>query len=412
MNKFTNQRNRLLYPYLLALLVIGGFCTTSTRAQGSGPTVVTAGQTATYTYNNGYWTRGWNWTVTSQGTIQSTSQSGTTYSCVIYWGTTGTGTVQFRQYSTVKWSTNVTINCTPPATPSAPSGPSSSCTKVIKTRGTPPSGVTWYWQGTNSNGTSTSNSATTYQATSTGTYYLRARKNTGCWGGSVGFSITIYGVPGTPSTPSASSNTCGNKTLTRGTPPSGVTWYWQGTNSSGTSTSNSASTYIASSSGTYYLRARKNSGGCWSGFSSSVAVTINAYPSTPAAPSGPSSNCTKVIKTRGTPPSGVTWYWQGTNSNGTSTSNSSTSYNITSTGTYYLRARTTAGCWSSSSVGFSATIYGLPTSPGIPNISSNTCGNKILTRSSPPANVTWYWQGTNSSGTSTSNSSTTYTVSA
>ncbi len=41
---------------------------------------------------------------------------------------------------------------------------------------------------------------------------------------------------------------------------------------------------------------------------------------------------------------------------------------------------------------------------------TNNCGNSVITRnSSPPSNVTWYWQ-TSSSGTSTSNPENTYTV--
>ncbi|MDQ3193243.1 MAG: peptidoglycan DD-metalloendopeptidase family protein, partial [Bacteroidota bacterium] len=84
-----------------------------------------------------------------------------------------------------------------------------------------------------------------------------------------------------PPPPTVSTNTCGNKTITRATPPSGTTYYWQGTGC-GTSTANSSLTYTATVSGTYYLRAR-SSGGSWS-TCSSTWVTVNPFPSTPPVP--------------------------------------------------------------------------------------------------------------------------------
>lgn len=213
------------------------------------------------------------------------------------------------------------------------------------------------------------------------------------------------GPVATPPPPSVSTNLCGNKTLTRATPPSGVTYYWQGT-SCGTSTSNSASTYAATASGTYYLRARNNSSNAWSNCSS-ANVTVNQYPSNPPAPTVSSSNCGLTVLARATPPSGVTYYWQGT-ACGTSTGNSSSLYSVTTSGTYYLRARTTAGCWSSCS-SIAVNVIASPSTPPVPSSSSNNCGPKTLTRGTPPSGTTYYWQGT-SCGTSTSNSSSTYTV--
>lgn len=72
-----------------------------------------------------------------------------------------------------------------------------------------------------------------------------------------------------------------------GTPPAGETWFWQ-TSATGTSTANSGSTYIVSTPGTYYLRARNNSTLAWSDASS---VTIDVLPnvSTPVFDAGNSS---------------------------------------------------------------------------------------------------------------------------
>ncbi|WP_416223659.1 DUF6443 domain-containing protein, partial [Tenacibaculum ascidiaceicola] len=162
-----------------------------------------------------------------------------------------------------------------PATPSTPTI-TKNCGNTVLTRGTPPSGITWYWQ-SNSSGTSTSNSSTSITRTSGTIYYLRGKNNTtGCWGTSRSVSYTVNYIPSTPSTPTITKN-CGNTVLTKGSSPSGITWYWQ-SSSSGTSTGNS-STSITRTSGTiYYLRARNNTSGCWSSVRS-VSYSINS-PST------------------------------------------------------------------------------------------------------------------------------------
>ncbi len=59
-------------------------------------------------------------------------------------------------------------------------------------------------------------------------------------------------------------------TLTRNTPPTGIIYYWQGT-SCGELTDNSESTYIATTSSTYYLRGFDSTAGTWN---ASCATTI------------------------------------------------------------------------------------------------------------------------------------------
>lgn len=82
-----------------------------------------------------------------------------------------------------------------------------------------------------------------------------------------------------------------------------------------------------------------------------VAVNV---PPTPVAHSNPSCGATHLESIASTQ-TGVTWYWQGTNSNGTLTSSPSTSnYTIDTTGTYYLRAKgNTNNVWSTAS----ASVY-------------------------------------------------------
>ncbi len=220
-------------------------------------------------------------------------------------------------------------------------------------------------------------------------------------------TVTKYANPPNPSTPSVSGNSCGNKTVTRGNPPSGVTWYWQ-TSSSGVSTSNSSSTYTKTSSGYVYLRARRNSTGQWSNSSSSVYVTVNHNPSMPSTPSVSTNSCGNKTLTRGNPPSGVTWYWQ-TSPGGESTGDSGSTYSVASSRTVYLKARNnSSGCWSSARSVF-VSVNPTPSTPPVPSISSNSCGNKTVTKPGAPGGHTYYWQ-TSSGGTSTSNASGSITV--
>jgi len=153
------------------------------------------------------------------------------------------------------------------------------CDVVTLNRGNPPFGITYYWQ-SSPGGTSTANSASSITRTSGSVYYLRARNNSsGCWSTARIIYYSISTPPATPSTPSISTN-CGSTVLTRSTPPSGITWYWQ-SSFVGTSTANASTSIIRSSGSTYYLRARNNSTGCW-GTARSVNYTINTPPATPA----------------------------------------------------------------------------------------------------------------------------------
>ena len=300
----------------------------------------------TITYNAVNFTEGspsstYNWWA-SGGTIISHTMTSVT----IEWTTTGTFEIHVFYGVTITPSAikTVTIANGCPSTPTAPTASTNTCGNKTLTRANPPSDVTYYWQ-TSSSGTSTSNSSSTYSVSSSGTYYLRARHNTtGCWSSASSKSVTVYPIPTNPRAPSISSNTCGAKTLSRVTPPSGVTWYWQGTTENGSSTSNSSSTYSVSSSGTYYIQAKNSAASCWSLPGTVVSVTVIDYPSNPPTPSASTNTCGNKTLTRGTPPGGVTYYWQGTNSSGTSTSNSSSTYSASSSGTYYLRARNSSGC--------------------------------------------------------------------
>ncbi|AWX45125.1 Mannan endo-1,4-beta-mannosidase [Flagellimonas maritima] len=227
-----------------------------------------------------------------------------------------------------------------PAVPLMPSI-TQNCGSIVLTRGNPPTNITWYWQ-SSSGGTSTVNSSPSITRTSGSVYYLRARNSGGEWGTARTVNYSINSIPSIPSTPSVSNN-CGNSVLTRSNPPNGVTWYWQ-SSSGGTSISNSSSSITLTSGSVYYLRARSSSG-CW-GSARTVNYSIKPIPPIPSVPTI-TNNCDSTVLTRSNPSSGTTWYWQ-SSSGGTSTSNSELSVIRTSGSVYYLRGRSSAGCWGSS----------------------------------------------------------------
>ena len=193
----------------------------------------------------------------------------------------------------------------------------------------------------------------------TSTYY--ARNYNGQWSSNcASATVTVSTPPAQPLNPTSNFTPCSPVTITRsGNPPAGETWYWQGTNPNGTSVnSGSGPTYTANSSGTYYLRAI-NSSGCWSSQSASIYVAVDLTPNTPASPISNSPQCGSVSLNRvGNPSAGETWYWQGTNPNGTVVNlGSGPTYNANSSGIYYLRAMNSSGCWSTNCSAISVIVH-------------------------------------------------------
>jgi len=145
--------------------------------------------------------------------------------------------------------------------PPTPTIKSQTCGTVVLEVANPPSGVTYYWQGT-SCGTIATNSDTTFEVLASDTIYVRYYLNTTSshW---FGCSKLAVNVPAPPSVPAITVN---GTTLSY-TPPSpsqaNVIYLWQGT-SCGHSLVDTSSTYAATSAGVYYLTAYDTTGNCWS----------------------------------------------------------------------------------------------------------------------------------------------------
>ena len=166
--------------------------------------------------------------VTIGGTAATiTGTTAITVTVTVGAGTTGTVQVT-TPGGTATSAATFTVNPLP-ANPGNPTSNSPQCNPpgvTLMSSGTPPAGVTWYWQGTNPAGTSTANSAATFVATTSGTYYLRAQNNTtGCWSAGSGslavvITPTLSAIAGTPAPTNAATGIC----YAGGTPLTDLTW--------------------------------------------------------------------------------------------------------------------------------------------------------------------------------------------
>jgi hypothetical protein len=124
----------------------------------------------------------------------------------------------------------------------------------------PPScgSVTTSWSVSGCTVISQTSSTITVQWTTLGAGYVRRTFTATCsWGPVSGTlldeNVTVTNTAPTPATPVVQSNNCSAATFAfSGTPPTGITWYWQ-TSATGTVMTNSASTYTVNDGNTYYL---------------------------------------------------------------------------------------------------------------------------------------------------------------
>ncbi len=368
---YDGSQSVTLNPIPSATTVSGGgtFCgsTTITASGGGGGTIyfqgTTSGGTSTATPSSSE-------VITTSGTYYFRSRSAA--GC---WGAEG--------------SVTVVINPLPGTVTVSGAGAFCGSTTITASGG---AGGTIYFQGTTSGGTSTATPSTSEVITTSGTYYFRAQTPLGCWGTQGSAAVTINAIP-SATTVSGAGAFCGSTTITA-SGGGGGTIYFQGTTSGGTSTATASSSEVITTSGTYYFRSR-SAAGCW-GAEGSVTVVINPLPGTTTV-SGAGTFCgsTTITASGG---AGGAIYFQGTTSGGTSTATPSASEVITTSGTYYFRARTALGCWGTEGSA-TVTINAVPAATTVSG-SGTFCGSTTITASGGGGG-TIYFQGTTSGGTST-----------
>ncbi|MEO6229183.1 MAG: YDG domain-containing protein [Ferruginibacter sp.] len=227
---------------------------------------------------------------------------------------------------------------------------------------------------------------------------------------------TPFTINTTPSTPSASTPAAvcqGNAVTITGAGSTGATTYtyWSATTGGTQFTTGSPVGYSVSGGNLttppsltggiydYYLQA-ENSTFCSSLARQKVTVTVNALSSTPGNPvAAANPSCGATTLNIIVPPVGETYYWQGTTSLGTNTSSPTSSiYNVSSTGTYYVRSQTTAGCWSASSGNLAVNVVNSPSITTQPS-DAITNTSAVSTFSVTATNASGYqWQVDNGTG--------------
>jgi len=232
-----------------------------------------------------------------------------------------------------------------------------------------------------------------------GTYYIHLGNFSGSCGGPsrvMAYQATCP-VPSTPPNPTANASpSCGPTFLNTMVPPNGIGYFWQGTNSTGTSTANpTSSTFPVTVSGTYYVRAQNLTTLTWSNTSSSVAVVVNALPSPPPTPiAAPNPACNQsTILALSAPPANNVYYWQ-TTATGSSTANNATiAWPVSTSGTYYVRTREAGGCWSLAD----SVVVTINPSPAAPTASANlpACTGNTLSLTATGAGTSYIWAGPN-----------------
>jgi hypothetical protein len=285
--------------------------------------------------------------------------------------------------------------------PPTPPTPVNSCGYTTITHATPPTGVKFYWQGTNSAGTSVADDSVDHKVYAVGTYYLRARDiATGTWSAGSSFIVVSTIYPGTTTlTNQLSLSTLaspGEYNVTFDMKASGVTggtYYWY--NSSGTQIATGTNyNPNASAKALYKVKVNTNST-CWSNFKN-IYSTRDSIPVITNEVTAGDPQCGYNLLNHTVPPAWEKFYWQGTNPSGTLTNDDSLSHFVNVAGTYYVRPKDIpSGTWGPS-VALIAAPKIVPTTPVASNVTIYDPGKIDLNATSTPSNaiINWYDNGT------------------
>jgi hypothetical protein len=200
------------------------------------------------------------------------------------------------------------------------------------------------------------------------------------YGTTIDFTLAIAAIFTSPTLTQASgipSCSAGTTISATGTPATGIQWYWQNT-ATGTSTATAYSgPRTITTNGSYFIRAFDAALNYWAP-ATTIAVSnfpLISSPPAPVADLNPSCIPSGTTLTVPAPPTGIVYYWQGTNVGGVSTAlNASTAYNTIVTGTYYVAAyQASSQCWSNT-VGIPVTVGTvIPANPVISQPNYNFC---------------------------------------
>ncbi|MFN8264743.1 MAG: gliding motility-associated C-terminal domain-containing protein [Chitinophagaceae bacterium] len=310
-------------------------------------------------------------------TITAPTGAGLTYSIngSTYTNTTGVFTsVASGSYNvTVKNSsgcistaTVVTVNAQPP-TPAAPTGNVTQPTCTVATGTitvTAPTGAGLTYS---IDGSTYTNTTGVFNTLAAGNYNVTVKNSNGCI--STVTVLTVNAQPATPVAPTVSVTAQPTCTVATGTititAPTGAGLTYS---IDGTTYTNTTGVFSGVASGNYNVTV-KNSSGC---ISTATAVTVNAQPPTPAAPTGNVTQPTCTVATGTitvTAPTGVGLTYS---IDGSTYTNTTGVFNNLAAGNYNVTVKNSNGCISAVTV---LTVNAQPSTPVAPsaNITQPTC---------------------------------------
>jgi hypothetical protein len=342
-----------MHRHLLLLILF--VASISVHAQITGADTVMVGINQSFMYMDATVYDYYTWTAPN-GTTSGISRVGPKYMVTAKWNSVGTGTLSFQNDAGVTMATKTVVVQSTPPRPNAAIIKTYSCgtsTTTLSYSTVKPSSTTWYWQ-TSATGTSTTNSAASYNVTSANTYYLRAYCS-GAWSTkaqSTGL-VTVAVTPTVPTSTTGTATLCGPVSTNIGAVPTAnadnIRWYSVSSGGTAFTTTTNYTTPLLSATTPYYASSYNTVTGCESAARALVTVTVNPSPAVPPIPSVTSNPCgPKTLSYTGSPESGATWYWQGTNATGqdyTSPAATAITYSAATSAKHYLASRNTYGCW-------------------------------------------------------------------
>lgn len=328
-----------------------------------------------------------------------------TYSLTVTNGTAASGCSP-----TTIYTTTVTVNPTPVATP-ANDGPICN-TGTVNLTANPSGGATTYsWSGSNLSATNVANPTAT--PTTTSIYSLTVTNGTAASGCS---PSTIYTTSVTVDTkptaaPTNSSPICNGGTVTFAANPGGSTntYTWSGLNLSANNVANPTAT--PTTTATYSLTVTNGTAASGCSSSYTTIVTVNPIPVAAPSNSGPICNGGTVTLTANPSGGANTYSWSGPNlssavvANPTATPTATATYSLTVT-----NGTAASGC--SPTTIYTTTVTVNPTPVAGPTNNSPICngGTVALTANPGGGANTYSWSGANLSSTTAQNPTATPTT--
>lgn len=370
-----------------------------------------AGNTATLGVQNPQAGITYNWYTTANGTTPAFTGSSVTTSAVTADTTYYVESVNATGCKSVRASVVITASAAP-AAPTVTGAGSPICAGGTDTLNiqSPQTGITykWYDAATGGNLVFTGSSFVTPALTSSANYYAEADNTTGCGSPRTLVAVSVNPVPTVPAVVSNNLTTCSGQpvTLNVQNPQSGVAYQWFASPTS-TAVLFTGVAYTPTgltSSTTFYVGAM-NSTGCTSTARTSVSVTVNQGPATPALVNSSVAVCAGSTATLSvqSPSAGTTynWYDAAVGGNLVYTGAVFNTPVLTGNSTYYLEAQNSTGC-TSTRVPATITVNPAPAQPTVTVVPANATINAgqtaALTINPVTAGTTYNWYLTATGG--------------